>query len=493
MKLKDSQLFETLRTFSKAEFSEFCKFADSPYFNRGRNYLPFLKEIRKFHPDYSSESFSAEYIYGKLYPGRKFNTQVFKNLAGGLMRIAEEYLVQFGIKRQRSEYLLQLSEELQHRRITRAAGKLIKKTHKHLEESKYDTLYFGKMFRLLKSEAQYLRNKNDFKGMSQLERRSAAYLFFQFFTEFGYAVTEIKAIEANLNINIKNEQLYKFAGSKAVNEFLSVMRSRADVHQEVIEIYSLMVKLAINQTDEATFSKMNILFKNNLDKFNRIGMHQLFILLISACNRLESIDKDKYRRISFELMKQMVERDAYSAEIYIPMNLATFRNIFICSISLNEFRWGENFLENYIDKILPEHRDNMYNYSMSRLCFEKNEPDKALTYLGKVKYDMFALKYDVKVLLLRIYYELGLYEQAYSHIDTFRHFINENRLLSPRKKNVQKNFLKFTEALLKIKHGKGISGISKLRSEINGSDSVVEKSWLLKKAGELDKTGKKFL
>jgi hypothetical protein len=487
MRLKDTLLLETLAALSKKELGEFAKFADSPFYNKGRNYLPLLNELKKFHPGYSSDKLSSEYIYGKLFPGRKFNLQVFKNLTGGLMRILEEYLVQFGIKRQKSEYLLQLADELQYRRIFRSAGKMIKKTYKYLKEEKYDTLYFGKMSRLIHIESQFVRNRNDFIQTAMLETGHANYHFLKFYTELGHMLSEMSAMEINMNLDLKNSELLNLAGSKIVTGYLNTLKARTGENPEILEIYRLILKLLTDQYDEASFFKIYSLFKKNLDQFNRIGMNQLFIILFGSSNRLESVDKDKYRRVSFDLMKLMLGHEAYSAGSHQPMNLATFRNIFVCSVSLKEFRWAESFLKEHIDKLLPEHRDNMYNYSMSHLSFEKREFNAALAFLAKVKYDMFALKYDTKVLLLRIYYELELFEQAYSHIDTFKHFINENKLLSPRKRNVQKNFLKFTEALLKLKEGKKIPGLDELTAAISGSGSLVEKTWLLEKVKELSR------
>ena len=85
---------------------------------------------------------------------------------------------------------------------------------------------------------------------------------------------------------------------------------------------------------------------------------------------------------------------------------------------------------------MPEYRENMKNYSYARLYFEKGQFDEALNFLSKVKYDNFALKYDIRVLMLRIYYELHYTEEALSLIDTFRHFIAENKSLSQQKKNL---------------------------------------------------------
>ncbi|MBK7255286.1 MAG: hypothetical protein IPI04_15600 [Ignavibacteria bacterium] len=50
--MKDTKLIQNLKTFTKDEIKLFERFVASPYFNNGRNYLPFLKELRNHYPDF---------------------------------------------------------------------------------------------------------------------------------------------------------------------------------------------------------------------------------------------------------------------------------------------------------------------------------------------------------------------------------------------------------------------------------------------------------
>ena len=85
--MKDTKLIQTLKTFTSDEIKNFEKFAASSYFNKGRNYLPLLTELKKFQPSFDNERLTAEYLYKKIYRGRKFNKQVMWNLVSGLEKL----------------------------------------------------------------------------------------------------------------------------------------------------------------------------------------------------------------------------------------------------------------------------------------------------------------------------------------------------------------------------------------------------------------------
>ncbi|MDQ3021861.1 MAG: hypothetical protein M3R36_15010 [Bacteroidota bacterium] len=110
--MKDTKLIQTLKTFTKDENKNFVKFVASPYFNKGRNYIPLLNELQKFYLDFEDERLTSEYLYKKIYPGRKFNKQVMWNQVSQLEKLAIEFLRQTGLKSYQTEKFAILFTEL---------------------------------------------------------------------------------------------------------------------------------------------------------------------------------------------------------------------------------------------------------------------------------------------------------------------------------------------------------------------------------------------
>ena len=63
--MKNSKLIQVLKSFSAGDWKEFKKFAVSPYFNKGRDYIPLLEELKVFYPNFDSDKLTSEYIYSK--------------------------------------------------------------------------------------------------------------------------------------------------------------------------------------------------------------------------------------------------------------------------------------------------------------------------------------------------------------------------------------------------------------------------------------------
>ncbi len=97
--MEELKIIKALKTFSKKEWKEFEKFAASPYFNNGRNYLPILKELKIFYPEFDSVKLTSEYLYSKLYPGKKHNKNVIKTTLSGLYKMVERFLIQENFKK----------------------------------------------------------------------------------------------------------------------------------------------------------------------------------------------------------------------------------------------------------------------------------------------------------------------------------------------------------------------------------------------------------
>lgn len=89
--------------------------------------------------------------------------------------------------------------------------------------------------------------------------------------------------------------------------------------------------------------------------------------------------------------------------------------------------------------------------SQSYILFTGKEYGRALKILNKVKTKKIELLISVKILLLRIYYELNMFIEAYMILDTLRYLLPkaETIYFSPVVYQENKNFLKHYSTLIK--------------------------------------------
>ena len=86
------KLFEILRKLSLAEMKEFSDFLNSPLFNKRKILSDLFDVYKKFHPTYEDKNLSKEKAFSKIFPKRKYNDTVFRNLNSLLLGLAEDFL-----------------------------------------------------------------------------------------------------------------------------------------------------------------------------------------------------------------------------------------------------------------------------------------------------------------------------------------------------------------------------------------------------------------
>ena len=85
--------FEILKTLQKEDLKNFDNFINSPYHNSNKALIALYNSLRKFHPHYSAEKLSYEYLYKKLYPGKKFSERTIKNRLTEFAQLLRDFLV----------------------------------------------------------------------------------------------------------------------------------------------------------------------------------------------------------------------------------------------------------------------------------------------------------------------------------------------------------------------------------------------------------------
>ena len=95
----NTALFKILRTLDKDEIKRFEDFISSPYYNKKKKSAQLFKIIRKSLPapkspvtESNKKRLGFDHIWKALYPGKKYNYGIMKNLIYDLKILAEKFL-----------------------------------------------------------------------------------------------------------------------------------------------------------------------------------------------------------------------------------------------------------------------------------------------------------------------------------------------------------------------------------------------------------------
>jgi hypothetical protein len=123
----------------------------------------------------------------------------------------------------------------------------------------------------------------------------------------------------------------------------------------------------------------------------------------------------------------------------------------------------------------------MYNYSYAQYHFYRKEFEKALQHINKVNFENYYIKSGVRILLLKIYFELGYTESFYSLSDTLKHYLSGDKQIPEDRRNVDNNFVTLVNKIYRYTLENSKLGLDELKNEISLSRTGTHKEWLMEK------------
>lgn len=480
--MKESKVAGILRTLSKDEMKSFERLIISPFFGSRRDVSGYLRVLKGYYPEFNVKK---EVFFTKLFPGADYNERKLKNLGAQLIQLAEQFLVHNAIRIDKTEFNKQLAAQYQNRKNPRGFLNTLRALENHFESTKFSSVEcFSGEEELNWMEMSYYLDKNEFEKAIKLRAKHTEHFTASFLIRFLRRLRDKNSFAA---YNVPFEGMLIEVVSENINfdKIISGLEEKNYPLLWLIKIYYYVYLTSFDSGDISLFDKLRKLFYENINKFSRLEKYFLFNDLIDYCSRKENAGELTYRQKEFDTYTEMFMHDAYSTSEEEYLSLVLYRNVMLLTLSLKEYDWLNRFIEEYTNKLKPEYRENMMNLGRANLYFEKGDFEGALKYVSKVQYDFFLYKTDIKNLMLKIYYELGLFDAAFSLIDAYRHFLAETNEIEEGFKKQYANFLNIYNKLIKAKSDKNPKEADYILHQINKTPVLSSRIWLKKKAEEL--------
>lgn len=489
------QLLNVLKTFSKKEMMWFGKFLRSPYYNNRKMIVRLFNTLKKFYPEFESKNFTKHNIYKQLYGNKRYNDSTYRNLMSDLLYLTLQFLKTENIEKEEVESNFFLSTELAERGILNLFNDTLSKNEKLITgNDKLGSHYFLYRFRTetdrfyMNLRAKKILKRSYVEIESEKLINGIVYILSYFVIESIKHNDTLLKYSRTYNIKKNINTVSNFLEIFNIERIVSYIRSNSDLTVPVIEVYYNLLKTFINFNDDRYYKKFKKSVLSSSDNFGVNDNHFLFGRLIDYCILKKNVGGSSSFDLDseiFELHEIYVRKEHYKTKHnnYIPFDL--YRNILINSITVKKLSFMEKFISKYTPKLNPNHITNIENYSYALLNFERGQFRIALDYLNRIKFDQFIYKLDMKNLSLKIYYELEQFESAISVIDTYKHFIKNNVLVSESKRIMHNNFINYTAKLIKYRTGSNKINISYTSERLQKSINTFNKEWILDKMNEL--------
>jgi len=478
--LINSKLINILRTFSKNEMKEFEKLVLSPFFNGGRNYHPFLKELNKFYPKFDDKKMTPEYIHSKLYPGKKFNRQIIWNMTSGLLNMAGEFLMHTAVKKNRFIRNNLVSGEYRVRKLERMYLKAIEEMEKNLDRPGISHNYFQSKIQLesARKEYYYLEEKQLMTSKHSIKEGEYSVLYFLW--NMVGTINDMKVYSYMFNTSFDINIPLAFINNLNLKKLIDYCKAKNFSYSWFMEMCYCQIMMTIESDGWKYFYRLKELFEQNYKNFIDEDKLNWITCIINYCGYRNDSES---RKILFDIHKfELKEGLAFTGKY---LSKPHFLQILKNAISINEMAWVKNFIDEYVPKLKPSYQNPILYLSMAYYYFNLKDYNKVIDNLNKSKFPDAKDKLAVKLIYIRTYYELNEIEVLFSHIDSALHFISNN--ISVIREDIAENyrgFLKLLRKLIIAKDNNDGVEIGKIRKEAVKKDDLLLGEWLIEKIDE---------
>ncbi|MGB1205897.1 MAG: hypothetical protein ACPG5B_09635 [Chitinophagales bacterium] len=468
--MKSRKYIQLLFFLDKKERKQFRLYLESPFFNKRKSILQLFDFIEKYSPTYENKKLTKEKAFLFIFPEKKYREQTFKNLMSELTRMLEDFLVQqeFAKRKKEHDYFL------------------------------LDALYKKSADKFFSQKIESLQAANtDFQNAAFYEHQYTLDKF-----AYGFQVArKSRLAHTNLQNLIKNLDCFYLADKLkyycVILNRQSIVSDKIDVFlpKEILQyvekgnfedipaviLYYRLLLLLISEKEEEEKQYWNL--KKTLEKFENAlplsELQQLYTAVFNYCNKKLKQGKTHFLQEIFDWYRVMLRKGSLITNGQITPYIH-FRNIAMAGLRLGQLEWTAQFIEDYESYIAKEFRQNMVLYCRAALFFYKKDYATSLEYLAQFELKDFFYYIEHKLLLIKVYFELGEDEALENLLHSFRIYLHRTSNLATHLKQSYHNFTRLTEKLYKAQFTPNFNA-QQLHDEIVETSPLTDKEWLLEK------------
>lgn len=433
----NTKLIQLIKSLTPSEFREFKDFVNSPVFNKNKKVIALYEFLKEFYPEFTSNKLTQELAYKKVFPVENYDYYKIKNIVSDLLKLGKEYLafISYRVNSENSGKLL--LEQLRERSLDRIFEQTLRVFKKKLDETKIkDENYILKSLELTEEELSFRIPKDPNSRLNFFQKELDDFLT--------YSIIRLLKLY-NIMLHEKQQHSNEF-DMKMFAEVLNYLKMNSNEDNPTLLIYCNIILLE-TEVNEKYFFELKKLKDKYFDELNSGDRYMIFLHMASYCAYVFNVEgRTDFMREHFLLSKENFDRGTIIlGKILYP----DFLNHVKIAVRVNEFEWAEKYISKY-HHLLTEEKDSTLNFCYGIINYKKRNLDKALDLFSRANFNNFLIKIQVKILLLQIYYEKEMYEQALAMIDTFRHYLTREKLIVEDYKKSFYDYLKITNELIKL-------------------------------------------
>jgi hypothetical protein len=405
-----------------------------------------------------------EKAFAYVFFDKKFNDAKWRHLQSQLSLQIEQFLVERVLQKKPLEQDLHLVPVLRQKNLNSSLNRVFIRAENRLSKLPRDRDYY---------HLKYQIESEKYAAIDSMERVGKKNL-----THIGESL-DVYLVSSKLRLACLMESHRVVSNIDYDTTFLPEILAYIEEGSTMLEIpiialYYHCYKSLIDGK-ESNFRAFRKVLQKEQQEISLEERTTFLLLAINFCIKQLNTGEERYIRESFDLYQTGLATKALLSDGHL--SRFAFKNIVALGLKLKEFGWVKMFIGEYAGFIIAEYREAHRNYNLARLYFTTKEFDKAMPMLAQIDDSDLLLNLDSRVMLLKMYYEMGELEALDNLLASFR-------ILLLRKKKIigyhQKHYLNMLRYIKKLANLNPYDreAVKKFKMQLTNDSEVVEREWI---------------
>ncbi len=458
---------EVFHALSGTEKRALNKWLRSPFVNQ-RTEVWALWDYLLQHRTTVGPEWDKTEVYAQIFPGQPYRDVAMRQLMSDLLHCIEAYLVYKKFRANpalRHTYLVGIYRD---KRLFKRYQQSVQRARKYLDTQPLGPQLFDQRYDLEYEKFVYLQTQKRTKANNLQDLGNAL--------DASIILRKLK----QSCMYLAHQRVYKVEYDYSfLPHLLEYLADSHHLQDPAIATYFYCYRALSEERDDLFQEFKNQLFAQE-SRFSQSESRDLLQLSINFCIQQLNRGAKSYVAEALHLYRLGLRQKLLFSNGLL--SRFTYNNIVGLALKLDEYAWAESFITDYRDHLDRDFRQPTYNYNLAKLFYRQQRYQAAFHHLSAVDESDVLLNFSAKVILLKMYYELGAYDEVEALLASFRALINRKKMLSYHQTNFS-NFIRFTRRLLYL----GPDEVEKrfaLRRDILNARVLAEHEWLLEQLDE---------
>jgi hypothetical protein len=230
-----------------------------------------------------------------------------------------------------------------------------------------------------------------------------------------------------------------------LNPILAILQTNVPIHPIIHDVYLPILHLTKEQSEKAYSQLKQFLIEK--PEHDILERQAILLYLINFVISSNIQGKKSAVETCFELYALGLNQSLFIASGYFLPN--TFTNIVNVGCYLKKYDWLKAFIRDWSPTLPPSEKEEIEAFALARIYYEEKQFDQVITLLQKVDFKNFNITLNVRVLLLRAYYEQkSPTNLMLDYSNAFYLYIYRSKNIGEALKENTLNFIKLFKALI---------------------------------------------